>query len=166
MTIAVPVIMDLEASGFGFDSYPIEVGVVLENDSRYCSLISPATEWTHWDDNAEAVHQIDRELLFNHGKKLEQVTEELNHLLSGKTVYTDGWVVDKPWLLKLFEKSKKTPSFHISALELILTEEQTELWHETKNKLISELNIKRHRASNDAYIVQQTWLKTRNLILG
>ena len=161
-----PVIMDIEASGFGFDSYPIEVGIALENNSRYCSLISPANDWTHWEASAEAVHHIDRELLIKHGKHTREVAEDLNKLLAGKTVYTDGWVVDKPWLLKLFDQSMTRPTFHISALELILSEEQIAIWHETKNNLINELKITRHRASNDAYIVQQTWLKTKSLALN
>lgn len=37
-----PIIIDAEASGFGRDSYPIEVGVALGDASRHCYLVSPA----------------------------------------------------------------------------------------------------------------------------
>ena len=45
--ISTPFIMDIEASGFGPDSYPIEVGLALGDGSRFCSLIVPAEHWTH-----------------------------------------------------------------------------------------------------------------------
>ena len=40
-------IIDLEASGFGSSSYPIEVGIVLPNGQTYCSLIVPEPDWRH-----------------------------------------------------------------------------------------------------------------------
>jgi hypothetical protein len=52
MTTAPPV-LDIEASGFGRDSFPIEVGYVLGNSESFCCLIRPAPEWTHWDATAE-----------------------------------------------------------------------------------------------------------------
>lgn len=42
-----PLIIDLEASGFGRDSYPIEVGVALDYDRKFCSLIRPQPQWAH-----------------------------------------------------------------------------------------------------------------------
>ena len=45
-----PYIIDVEASGFGNGSYPIEVGVVLNNGEKFCTLIVPAANWTHWDE--------------------------------------------------------------------------------------------------------------------
>ena len=51
-----PAVLDVEASGFGRESYPIEVGYVLSGGQTYCSLIRPLPEWTHWDPQAERVH--------------------------------------------------------------------------------------------------------------
>ena len=48
-----PTIIDVEASGFGPYSYPIEIGVALDNGDKYCTLILPAPAWTHWDEEAE-----------------------------------------------------------------------------------------------------------------
>ena len=36
---------DVEASGFGSASYPIKVGVVTADGSRYCRLIKPFQDW-------------------------------------------------------------------------------------------------------------------------
>ena len=46
-----PLIIDVEASGFGSKSYPIEIGVALNDGQRFCTLILPAPNWTHWDNN-------------------------------------------------------------------------------------------------------------------
>ncbi len=160
-TLLRPFIVDVEASGFGSKSYPIEIGVAMEKDNRYCSLILPSHRWTHWDKAAEKTHCITREILVRHGKRLEDVAKELNRLLEGLTVYTDGWVVDKPWITRLFSEAGIRQAFSVSPLERILTEPQMEIWHNTKEKVISSMDLTRHRASADAYIVQETFYRTR-----
>ncbi len=155
-----PFIIDVEASGFGPTSYPIEVGLALRRDEQYCSLIAPPDDWTHWDKNAEKVHHITRNILVNHGKPVKKVAEELNTLLEQITVYSDGWVVDKPWITRLFAEAGMSRTFFVSPLERILTEAQMEIWHETKNKVVGQLSLTRHRASTDAFIVQETYVQT------
>ena len=161
--IRQPCIIDIEASGFGPESYPIEIGVALDNGDKYCTLIKPAPEWTHWDNQAETVHRIPRDILETHGKPLQDVVIQLNKLLQSRTVYTDGWVVDNPWLTKLFHKSGISKEFVISAIEMIMTEEQINIWDKTKVQIIDELDLKRHRASYDAHIIQQTWIRSRQI---
>ena len=156
-----PLIIDIEASGFGATSYPIEVGVALVDDAKYCSLILPAPDWTHWDDEAEKVHRIARTILHSHGKPLQEVTAELNALLRGKTLYSDGWVVDRPWLTRLFHAARSPMEFFVSPLEMILSEAQMACWHATKDGVLAETNLARHRASFDAWIIQETYKRTR-----
>ena len=161
--IAQPFIIDIEASGFGSHSYPIEVGLALERGVKYCSLIMPAPDWTHWDPSAEGVHHIPRQILATHGKTARAVASALNELLAGATVYSDGWVVDQPWLVQLFASAGMAQRFSISPLEMILSERQMELWHEVKRQVIADLALTRHRASFDAEIIQETFLRTRAL---
>lgn len=155
-----PIIIDIEASGFGDRSYPIEVGVALDDDTKYCSLILPAPDWDHWDDAAEKVHRIARDILETHGKPVQEVAASLNRLFEGRTLYSDGWVVDKPWLTTLFHKAGMDMKFRVSPLELILSEEQMARWHDTKDRLLGELKERRHRASFDAWVIQQTYNRT------
>ncbi len=155
-----PIIIDVEASGFGGTSYPIEVGIALDDDTKYCSLIMPAPDWEHWDDDAEKVHRIARDILETYGKPLHQVAAELNELLDGKTLYSDGWVVDKPWLTTLFHRAQMTMKFSVSPLEMILSEKQMERWHDTRDKMLAEAKKHRHRASFDAWIIQETYKRT------
>lgn len=156
-----PPIIDIEASGFGDFSYPIEVGVALENSRKFCSLIVPAPDWTHWDLDAEKVHHVTRTMLQNHGKPLRDVAAQLNALLAGRTLYSDGWVVDKPWLTTLFHAARTPMQFRVSPLELILSEYQMEHWHRTKDHVIGGMDGARHRASYDAWAIQETYRRTR-----
>lgn len=157
-----PCIIDVEASGFGPKGYPIEVGVVLSSGEQYCSLILPSPEWTFWDEEAEKIHRVPRDILETYGKPLNEVAENLNRLLENKTVYSDGWVVDRPWVLQLFDKARLPLQFNLSALEMILSEGQMAVWHKVKDKVLEELDLKRHRASMDAAIIQKTYVRSFN----
>jgi hypothetical protein len=160
---ARPYIIDLEASGFGSKSYPIEVGLALEPGQRYCTLIKPADHWDHWDEGAESVHKISRENLFKSGLPVTEVAHQLNHQLNNKVVFSDAWGVDNRWIIELFAAAGIDKTFGVSALEMILTERQIDLWLETRNAVIQDLGLERHRASNDSWIIQETYIRTLTL---
>lgn len=159
-----PIIIDIEASGFGSHSYPIEIGVVKANGERYCALIKPEPDWVHWCESAQRIHGINRELLMVRGKNPTQVCHELNGFIQDDTAYSDAWTHDSPWLNCLFYAARVYPYFHLSPIELIATEEQLMLWDATKKQLGHQLNIQRHRASGDAFLIQQTYIETRRLL--
>lgn len=161
---ACPTIIDIEASGFGSYSYPIEVGVVKYNGERYCALIKPEPGWDHWCDKAEAVHGISRELLQEHGKSPQEVCTELNSFLQESMAFSDAWIHDNPWLTRLFFAARMSRSFHLSPIEYIASEEQLMLWDKTKKRLVVDLGIERHRASGDAFLIQQTYIETVRLM--
>jgi len=163
MTIPLerPYIIDIEASGFGPEGYPIEIGIAMEQDRKFCSLLLPHKDWTHWDPGAEKKHRIPRDILELYGNQLHEVAVTLNALLKGRTIYSDAWVVDKNWLSKLYYNTALSQTFTLSSLEIILTEEQINIWDETKLEVIQSLGLQRHRASSDALIVQETYLRTR-----
>jgi hypothetical protein len=164
MALSKPSILDFEASGLGIDSYPIEVGIILADGRKYCTLIKPAHNWLHWDQSAEELHRISRGILLSYGKPIVEVANELNRLLAEKTIYSDGWVVDKPWLNKLFYHANLMPSFFLSPLENILSELQMALWSTSKQAVIEELALSRHRASTDALIIQETYHRTWQIL--
>ena len=157
-----PNIIDIEASGFGPTSYPIEIGVINSRGDSYCRLIQPTDKWTYWDPAAEAMHKLSREQLLTSGMPVHQVALELNTLLRGLTVHSDGWVVDKPWLIKLYEAAGMDMLFNISPIENLLNEQQANNWHKHKQAMTKELQLKRHRASTDARIIQQTFVRLRD----
>jgi hypothetical protein len=107
------------------------------------------------------VHRISRDLLETYGKPGRAVADTLNELLASRTVYTDGWVVDKPWLATLFHAARTEMQFRVSPLELILSELQMQLWHQEKDSVLASLDLSRHRASHDAWVIQETYRRTR-----
>lgn len=154
----VPDVLDVEASGFGSHSYPIEVGIVTADGSRYCRLIKPYSDWTEWDSDAEELHGITRDILAKNGRLGAEVCAELNRLYAHRTLYTDAWVVDYPWLRTLFSHAQIEMQFRVSTIEMLLGEEQIECWDNTKAEIIKTTKLPRHRASNDAEIIQKTYL--------
>ncbi|MES9843402.1 MAG: hypothetical protein ABW131_02045 [Candidatus Sedimenticola sp. 6PFRAG5] len=152
----LPTIIDIEASGFGRGSYPIEVGVALPDGKTHCFIVCPDKSWTHWDASAEAVHGIPRNTLCSNGSSPAQVATELNRLLAGSTVFSDAWNYDLSWLGKLHDVAGIAQKYRLETTRALISEEQAALWHETKAQVINDLELARHRASSDALIIQET----------
>ena len=158
---ATPTVLDVEASGFGRNSYPIEVGFVLPNGHSYCTLIRPEPDWTHWDAQAEATHHISRALIVQRGLPVVQVARTINEQLAGQTVYSDGWAHDFSWLGALFEAAELSPAVKLENLRALLDDQQADRWHTVKAQVSSERGLQRHRASADARLLQLTLLRLR-----
>lgn len=158
--MSVPIVIDFEASGFGQGSYPIEVGFSGRHGEGWCSLIRPEREWQQWDMEAARQHGIAREILIERGNTAQHVAEQLNHFLSGRTVYSDGWGQDYVCMVRLFDAAGIAPKFKLNDLFEIIEDEQIPRWNETKDLVRKELCVNRRRASSDARILQLTWLRT------
>lgn len=149
-----PCVLDIEASGFGRESYPIEIGYVLPDGRARCTLIRPAPGWTHWDPEAENVHHIARATLLQHGRPADEVVDMLNHDLAGLTVYCDGWAHDYTWLGALFEAAGRTPRFRLESAYRLLDEARLGRLGPLQQRARAELGLLRHRASADARALQ------------
>jgi hypothetical protein len=160
--LILPTVLDVEASGFGRNSYPIEVGFVLPDAHTFCTLIRPLAHWTHWDEQAAQTHHIPRPLLEERGQNVEDVARRLNTDLRGKTVYSDGWANDYSWIGALFDAADMTPAFRLENLRKLLTEAEADQWHMVKAQISSERGAQRHRASSDARLLQLTFQRLRN----
>jgi hypothetical protein len=157
----LPVIIDIEASGFGRGSFPIEIGYYMPDGQSYCTLIRPEPGWTHWDDSAEKVHGITREILADHGKPADEVCLALNRSLRDQGVYCDGWAHDYVWLNVMYDAVGLIPSFQLKDLRELLNDCSKSLWHPTREQIEARLALRRHRASGDARILFETLLETR-----
>ena len=152
--MTLPTILDLEASGFGRGSYPIEVGFVDPTGAVFCCLIQPEPDWLHWDASAEALHGITREILRRYGKSPVWVAEQINRRLAGQTVYCDAWGHDYPWLCRLFDVADMNPSFRLADLRSLLSETEALRWGVVLDQVRAEQQLRRHRASSDALVLQ------------
>jgi hypothetical protein len=152
----LPVIIDIEASGFGRCSYPIEIGYHMPDGRSWCTLVQPVDEWTHWDPSAEKVHGIARDLLFKHGRSPEVVCLALNSVLRGQPVYCDAWAYDYVWLSRLYDVAELPMTFQLKDLRELLGECEQQHWHETRDRVEQRLQLRRHRASGDAKVIAET----------
>lgn len=158
-----PAIIDIEASGIGSESYPIEVGIVLSSGARYCTLIKPHESWTYWSKSAERLHHIPQPILFSRGKDMVMVCEQLNEFIGGKTIFSDNVSADKPWLKKLFLTTGIKPNFQLYGIERINVGNQEKYWDEARLEVNKKFKLTRHRASNEAFLIQQTFIESRRL---
>jgi hypothetical protein len=161
MTTA-PCVIDIEASGFGRGSYPVEIGFVRADGSARCTLIRPPEDWTHWDGSAERLHGLTRELLLRHGRPAAEVAALLNDELAGSSVYCDNWAHDYAWLARLYDCADCSPSFRLRHLRELLSEAQAAQWDRACAEARAELGVDRHRASHDARILQHAWARLQN----
>lgn len=155
---AAPTILDLEASGFGRGSYPIEIGFVEGSGLPFCALIQPAPDWSHWDTQAEALHGISRDLLERHGRPREWVAHEINRRLAGQIVYTDAWAHDYSWLSKLFDSVDLQPQFRLDDVRRLLSEDESRRFGDALTSVREHAQLRRHRASADAKMLQMALL--------
>ena len=51
-------------------------------------------------------------------------------------------------------------AFRLESLNQIMKEKQFDIWEETKQQVIQESNLRRHRAASDAVILQKTFLRS------
>jgi hypothetical protein len=148
-------VLDIEASGFGRHSYPIEVGYVMPDGRAACMLVRPMPDWTHWDAAAEKVHGIGRGTLLDHGQAVREVALALNRDLSGRTVYCDGWAHDYPWLAALFDAAELRAGFRLESVSALLDEARLGRLDAARQAALREMGLTRHRASNDARALQR-----------
>lgn len=149
-----PCVIDIEASGFGHRSYPIEIGFVRDDGHAWCSLVRPADDWLHWDPQAEQVHGIHRPQLLQHGRPVTEVAQRLNDDLAGRTVYCDGWAHDYTWLGLLFEEAGLVPRFKLESVNHLLDDARLARLDAERQQAFVALGIARHRASSDARALQ------------
>jgi len=139
--------IDLEASGLGKESYPIEVAWKNDETGEQDSfLINPETAdgWHYWDDYAEEMHGIDRDDLRKKGLDIISACKRLNEKLKGKTLISDAFEFDLFWLKRLFQATGMTPDFRMAGLDRVLSKEQL-----IQFGFLAKAQFRKHRALDD-----------------
>ena len=65
---------------------------------------------------------------------------------------------------ELADAAKISQQFRFSDLQMILKESQMDIWHQVKDEVTLDLKLARHRASSDARIIQETFIRTAQLV--
>jgi hypothetical protein len=143
--------IDLEASGLGPRSWPIEVGWAFEDGSGGSLLISPAPEWPidAWDPAAERLHGITPKMLSDLGLTAGAACDRLAAALAGCDVYSDAPDWDGFWLMRLFEAAGRKPAIRLGEFSRLMPV----LSADARRALLAKadrLAPRRHRAAEDA----------------
>ena len=149
MTLVYPItVIDIESSGLGEYTYPIELGVARRNARggtlfTWQSLIRPTPLWTRdydWIKEAQDLHGIAPADLSD-APKVETVIDQFEAFLgNAHSIISDNPFHDQRWLDTLYRqdgKARTAPRLH---------------WPKGYNRelLIRERTRQRHRAKDDA----------------
>lgn len=159
-------VLDVEASGFGSASYPIEVGVALIIGTAvpirlWDTLIRPPLEWSAsglWSAQSAEVHGISRDDVAE-GMSVADVCDRLNTLLHGAIVVTDAPSYDRDWLERLYVAAGKKQTFILHDFDLL----SANLNHDEYRQFVYLLDRSSppHRAGADALRLASALLEAR-----
>lgn len=147
MTKIDAICIDIEASGLGSRSYPIEIAWKCSRTGRSDEFfINPDSgyEWTDWDEQAAQIHNISPQLLRKQGISVQEACVRLNTALDGSTVVSDALEFDFFWMQRLFDAAMLKPTFSMAGIDMILEGEQMIMY-----RLVAKAQVRRHRAMSD-----------------
>jgi hypothetical protein len=125
------IFLDIEASGLGSGTYPIEVAYASSMEGKSEYLIKPTDDWKNnglWCSNAEfSIHEISQDMLEKHGINPIDVAIALNDALCGKLVLCNDLDYDGVWLTQLFKAANIGVMFSLTDIRYIY-----EFWGEDK----------------------------------
>lgn len=171
------VFLDFEASSLAKRSYPIEVAWIFEDGRSESHLIRPAPGWTDWDPAAEAIHHIDRSLLFREGADHGVVACRMLEALTGHDLLASAPSWDGKWLSALLRAAglprhslrlRKSDDARCEAARAILS---PALPHSELDAAIADVlgacvtrdpGSAAHRALPDAEAERACWLAVRD----
>ena len=142
--------IDLEASGLGPKSWPIEVGWCFPQGLASSFLVRPDDSWprSEWDDRAEALHGISIGEIEDKGVPIKALCEKLNSVLAGKIVYSDAPDWDGFWLYRMFDAAHLRQRFTLFDFgDLLRRIAGDGLWEISERA--NRLHPHSHRASDD-----------------
>jgi len=147
--------IDLEASGLGSRSWPVEVGWAFESGPPESILVRPHDSWTDdsWDVRAEALHGLSREKLEAEGVDARVVATRLNDAFSAIRVYSDAPDWDGFWLFRLFSAAGVRQNFTLLDFGR-LVRPLAGVRQEAILARAARLAPRRHRAADDARHLQ------------
>lgn len=147
--------IDLEASGLGARSWPVEIGWAFADGAADSFLVRPDASWTDdaWDSRAESLHGISREALMRDGVDIKDACGRLNAALSGVKVYSDAPDWDGFWLFRLFSASGVRQAFQIQDFGR-LVRPLAGVREEALLARAARIAPRRHRARADALHLQ------------
>lgn len=147
--------VDVEASGLGPYSWPIEVGWGFHGQPPRSVLVRPVEAWSMraWEKSAEALHGIPPDRLLMEGRDPLDVALGLNAALGEATVYSDAPDYDSFWLFRLYDAAGVRPNYTLADLGDLLRP----VWDGEPDDLVAQAAKTAphtHRAAHDVRHLQ------------
>lgn len=155
------VFVDLEASGLGPGSWPIEVGLAkLHADGSISidvSLVRPHPTWdeTCWNLESAQVHNIPRATL-DRAEDPAEVALWVHHLIGDSLAVSDAPEFDGRWLAKLFATRDPAPHVRLWDFDQAVAEAFTRQAVERVYRSLDATPAP-HRAGDDAARLARAW---------
>lgn len=151
-------IIDIEASGLHFDSYPIEVAVRLRGECRSW-LIKPEPGWQYWCSTAESMHGISREELLQDGLPAIEVVNQLNAFLTESDVvlYSDAHRWDSDWIDTLYYAVKAEKPFYVDSIYDVMGNDKTDQFNQYFAQIAKSGKYRHHRAADDVQMIYEAY---------
>ncbi len=115
-----PCFIDIEASGFGPESWPASVAWSDHTGEIRKLLVRPLPGWTHWDPAAERIHGLTRERLQAEGCAPAEVATRLEADLKGMLAFSDAPDFDRGWLAALYRGIGRQTPFNLDNADDLL----------------------------------------------
>lgn len=159
--------IDVEASGLGSHSWPVEIGWAIEAGAPTSWLVRPHASWSPdaWDPRAEALHGLSRERLDREGVDPRDIAARLNRELAACAVYSDAPDWDGFWLFRLFAAVGVRQQFAVHDFArlapALAAEEGAALLAEA-----NRLSPRSHRAGDDVKHLQTLYRLAQGTAVG
>jgi hypothetical protein len=162
--MTTPIFIDIEASGLHFDSYLIEIAVLVEG-KMHAWLIQPQPGWTYWSEQAEALHGLSRGYLQTHGLPAAEVAQQLNRVLADTdgVVYSDACAWDEDWINTLFHAAGEIRQFHVLPVDELFGAQDMTRFMQVLTPLQQSGQFRRHRAAGDVAALAAAWRQIRSI---
>lgn len=152
--------LDVEASGLGSGSYPIELGWAIPWSASGGVLIRPALDWTYWNPASERLfHRISRQHLEQHDVPPAQALAQIIKAVQGHQVYSADPDFDVHWLGLLARAAWETTPFEIGDAQKLFRAAAAQR-HRNLDAITIEAERRRphiHRAQADAEQLALIW---------
>lgn len=154
--------LDIEASDLY--GYPIQVGIIKENGEKFLEYVLPHEKWINdlpWSYNAQCMHGIHPDVIFNKGLNIIDLANKLNDFLKEDEVFVDS-NFDIIWMNMIFEYAEINKTFKIIYLPDKFGKKIFNNWECVFLLKQQETGLKIHDALNDAILNQMTFTEIRN----
>jgi len=164
------VVIDIEASSLGEESYPIEIAWGNDQDNITSFLINPnyVDDWLDWSVESERIHKISKGQLKKEGIKPREAYQKVKALFGKFDVYSDAPDYDSRWLYALNMACDDNYSYRIYPVSDLINKGFTDRGeippdpYSVLDKAYSE-SKKRHRAAEDVKSILRAISLSHNL---